>query len=346
MPLSIFPDEPEAAEEIGWTFSAIKPNGKATEVHPIVGGSLSYDDSSDVRCTLTGLAWTPDEAEKFDPVRDFLIVYLSLDGVTYTMGHFYATSSSRQKDVFLTEEETVEDILHIDFGDAFVKLQQSDERARAALTGADPAVIIRELAEDAGFDTSIANTIALLGNDVVWAPFTSFIEIINALYPVAGFRAPWSDHDGLFRAVSAQVIETEIIPLDDLTPVANSVVVSETYLSAPNRVVVWDDSALYPLVGRWEAPASAPHSFANRGYWVTESSQQQGLQDIEAADQAAAAIGERLTARTLNVQIFPTHRIDGPTVISYDDALWLIRRWDLSTTPGAVMSIEASELIL
>lgn len=345
---SSFPEAqyPNTPIQVGWTFVAVKPSGHTVDVHPIVGGSLSYDDSNDVRLTLTGLAWTPEEADKFNPTRDALVVSLSIDDTEYSMGYFYATESSRQKDVILTEAGDEEDILHIDFGDGFVKLKQSDERPRVGLRGSDPAQIIRELAEAAGFPVAIANSTSRLGSDVVWSPFTSFIEIINALYPVAGFRAPWADKSGVFRAESAQVIESEVIPLDQLSPVAASIVVSETYLSAPNRVVVWDDSAEYPLVGRWEAPASAPHSFANRGYWITESSQQQGLQNIEAADQAAAAIGERLTARTLNAQVFPTSIIDGPTVISYDDSFWLIRRWDLSTAVGAVMSIEASELII
>lgn len=332
--------------EVGWTFISVKPNGNSIEVHPIVGGTLSYDDSSDTRCSLTGLVWTPEEATKFDPVSDYLIPYIYIDGVSESMGYFYATSSSRQKDVILSDAGEVSDLLHVDYEDGFVKLRQSTERPIAALKGADPAVLVKEFAELAGFNASVANAQALLGNDVVWAPFTSFIEIINALYPVAGFRPPWADHYGLFRAVSAhEITDDDIIPLEDLVPAAASVVVSEAYLSAPNRVVVYDDSADYPLIGVWEAPASAPHSFANRGYWITQPSQQQGVESTQAATLAAEALGEQLSARTLNAQVFPTSQIDGPTVISYDNALWLIRRWDLSLAPGALMSIEATELI-
>lgn len=339
------------AGEIGWRFYAQRPGGIEVEIHPTTTGDFSYDDSSDIRTTLSGLIFLPDQLVLFDMNRDVLRAQLIIDGLVYDFGRFYAASLSRQKDVMLTdldaqsEEATSEDLVHIEFADGFIKLSASSEDPISIGKGGDPAQIILDLAKASGFSTAVANSEFLFAEPVVWDSFTPYISIINELVPVAGHRPPWVDQSGIFRSVSANVVDTEVIALEDLHPIMHSIVISEVYLTAPNRVVVYDDQSGYPLRGVWNAPASAPHSFANRGYYVTQASPQQGLQSVDAAERAAKALGEQLTARILDATIFPTQRIDGPTVISYDDTLWLVRSWGISTAPGSTMTIRATELI-
>lgn len=335
----------------GWRFYAQRPGGIEVEIHPTRTGEFSYDDSSDIRTSLSGFVFLPDQLVLFDVNRDVLRAQIIIDSFVYDFGRYYAASLSRQKDVMLTdldaqsEEATSEDLVHIEFADGFIKLSASSEDPISIGKGGDPAQIIIDLAERAGFFTAVANSQSLFGEPVVWDSFTPYISIINELVPVAGHRPPWLDHSGVFRSVSANVVETEVIALEDLHPLMHTIVISEAYLSAPNRVVVYDDQSGYPLRGVWNAPASAPHSFANRGYYVTQASPQQGLQSVDAAERAAKALGEQLTARTLDAMILPTAALDGPTVISYDDTLWLVRSWSLGTEPGATMSIRATELI-
>lgn len=343
---------PEVVREIGWRFSAVKPSGHAEEVFPTTTGQISYDDNNSSRYTLTGLVFLPNSMHRFNPSTDYLIAYMSVDGLTYKMGNFYATSLSRQKDVILDPEvddedgdPIVADLVHIDFADGFVKFQQSTEAPIVALKGADPSDIMRDVAESVGFSTSIAASITRMGSDTTWSAFTSLYEVINSVYPIAGHRAPWISFAGVFCSVAARQVAEDATSLESLDPIAGTVTISETFLSAPNRVVVFDDQAPYPLVGIWNAPASAPHSFANRGYYVTQSEPQQGLPSIQAAIETAATIGEQLTARTLNASILPTPFLNGPKILSYDGALWLIRSWSMPTAPGSLIDLEATELI-
>lgn len=342
MPL-ISPLGPAISRTFGWRFYGVRPSGHEVDIKPTKTGSLAYDDSSDVRMTLSGFVFLPDQIERFDPTKDVLRAQLLINNNAYDMGYYYATSLSRQKDA-LIHEGAVSDLVHIDFSDGFVKLLASTENPITAPRGADPSQLIVDFAKASGFQTSVANAESVLGSQVVWDPFTSAISVINELVPVAGHRPPWIDHAGVFRSIAANVVESEVIPLLNLNPVAATIVISETYLSAPNRVVVYDDQAGYPLTGIWEAPASAPNSYANRGYWITQANPQQGLASIEAAQLAAKALGEQLSSRTLDCYILPTPDIDGPRVISYDNALWLIRSWSLGTEDGALMSITATEL--
>lgn len=343
---------PEAVRKIGWRFSAIKPSGHGEEIHPTTTGQLSYDDNNSSRYTLTGLVFLPNSLHVFNPNTDYIIAYMSVDDVTYQMGKFYATSLSRQKDVILDPDANdengdplVADLVHIDFADGFVKLQQSTESPIVALKGADPSDLMRDVAESAGFSTAIAASITRMGGDTTWPAFTSLYEVIDSLYPVAGHRAPWISFAGVFCSVAASQVAEDAISLESLDPIAGTVTISETFLSAPNRVVVYDDAAAYPLVGVWNAPASAPHSFANRGYYVTQAEAQQGLPSIQAATKTAETLGERLTARTLNASVLPTPVLDGPKILSYDGVLWLIRSWNISTERGSVIDLEATELI-
>lgn len=338
---------PDVVRKVGWRFVSVKPSGHALEIYPSTTGELSYDDSNSPRYTLTGFVFLPLSMHRFNPNTDYVQAYLTIDDVFYNLGRYYATSLSRQKDVILSpDDDEVSDLIHIDFADGFVKLQASTEAPVVALTGADPSDIMRDAAEAAGFPTAIAASDSRLGNDTTWDAFTSLYEIIDSVYPLAGHRPPWISFAGVFRSVAARQVEAEAIQLESLDPVAGTVTISETSLSAPNRVVVYDDQAPYPLVGVWNAPASAPHSFANRGYYITLPQPQQGLANITAAQQAAETIGEQLTARTLTATIFPTPELDGPKILEYDGSLWLIRSWSLSTAPGSLIDLEATELIV
>jgi hypothetical protein len=99
-------------------------------------------------------------------------------------------------------------------------------------------------------------------------------------------------------------------------------------------------------VGVWDAPSTAPNSAATRGWVQTAGVQAQGLSGVVHAQQMAQTIGEQMAARRLAGDIVPTNRLDGPVVLSFDSALWLVNGWSVSTAVGSTMSFDASELIL
>jgi hypothetical protein len=59
----------------------------------------------------------------------------------------------------------------------------------------------------------------------------------------------------------------------------------------------------------------------------------------------ARTLGERARSRQLKATILPTHRLDGPTIVSYDGSLWLVNNWNISLAAGSTMTITAEEVL-
>lgn len=332
---------------VNWTFYGRNPSNQLTLVKPIVGGNLSYDDSRTTVRTLTGLAWTPAELAKISLVRDDLLVYLAINGGTpVLMGTFKATSSSYQKDA-LTYRGVASDIAHIDFSDVFVQLNASSPSPIIAVAGLQPDQIMGMIADKAGLDHAFAGSSAGLSSTVTWAPFTTLASILGDLAVQAGQRPPWADRNGVARSVAANVIETAIIDLATFKPEQGTIVITENYLTAPDEVVVYDQQALTPVVGVWDAPSAAPNSAFNRGYSIAVGVAIQGLASASQGNSAAQAYGEQQSARTLAASCDPKAAIllDGPQIISYDSTNWIIRSWSIGTAVGSSLQLSASEVV-
>jgi hypothetical protein len=183
---------------------------------------------------------------------------------------------------------------------------------------------------------------------VTWDGTTTDLDKITQLAELAGHRNVWSSNTGVITSISAQTYPgQDIIKLDDLLPTAESIIITEQYLTAPNRIIVTDNASTGQVAtGVWDAPASAPHSFANIGYYRTETASIQGLGSVEHAQAVAQAIGENYTARKLDAEIQPTYLLDGPVQISYDDALWLVQSWSVGTDANSLMTVSCQELVV
>lgn len=336
--------------EIGWSFVVRAENGTTQAVYPTVGGTLSQDLSRSVKRNFSGFTFLPSEYAKFsDLARDLLEVTMTVDGVAHAVGSYYASDSSFQPDIVISDQTgEVSDLYHIDFGDVFLLLRRSSEIPNTLRMGGDPSQEMIRLLELANIYHAIANAGAPVVSDITWPPFTPYASILTDLATIARHRSPWADFDGIVRSVAALTVETQIITLESLEPVAGSISITENYLSAANRVAVYDDQADSPTVGIWNAPASAPHSALRRGYVIAVGDARQGLGSLDNALQVAATVGESLTARTLDAAVMPgaLPQLDGPIILSYRDALWLCESWSLTTDTGAVLTLSATELVM
>lgn len=330
----------------GWTLLSVSPANVATEIKFTNTGQFTHDQSRPVRRAITGFTLLPSEAAKVDLARDSVHAYLRVDDQTYPMGIFYFTESSRAKDAIKDDDGNPADLIHVSLSDQFIKLQRSDEIPRFALSGADPSQEMIRYLSETGIPHSITGAASPISEDVVWQPFTVYEQIVSQLAELAGHRRPWADNYGIIRSVASRVVDSEVIPIEDLEPIDGTIVITDNYLSAPNRVVVYDDQGPYPIVGVWDAPSTAPNSAATRGWVQTAGVQAQGLSGTVHAQQMAQTIGEQMAARRLAGDIIPTNRLDGPVVLSYDGALWLVNGWSVSTAVGSTMSFDASELVL
>lgn len=331
-----------------WTFAGRAPSGALTAVKPIIGGTFNYDDSRTTARSISGLAWTPLELAKIALSSDDLLVYLAIDGgQPVLMGTFRASGASYQKDVLTNPDGTAGDLAHIEFVDEFVRLNASSEQPFMVQVGTPPDIAMGMIADKAGLNHAFAGSTGSMASTVVWSPFTTYSTILDDLAIQAGHRPPWADRSGVARSVQANVVSSQVVTLDSLKPIAGSIVVTDNYLSAPDRVVAYDQSASAPLVGIWNAPASSPGSAAKRGYSIAVGLPIQGLASVSQAQSAAQTAGEQQIARSLAVTISPESAVllDGPNVISYLGSSWLVRSWSISTQLGGTLSLVAAEVI-
>lgn len=345
---SVFPTPPAPASPAGtdgWAFAAQSPAGVLTAFHPSLTGTLTNDLTREIRRTADGIVLLPEEAARLDPVADLVWIYLRVDGTSHPMGLFHVTEESLGEDTVTDAAGAPADLTYLTLGDRFARLRAADEVARVALAGADPTAVMIDVLAAAGIPASIAGSAAPISTDVVWPAGTAEEAIVSQCADLAGHRRPWMDNTGVIRSVAANVVDTEVIPLADLTPLAGTVVVTNARLFAANRVVVVDDTAIVPTSGTWDAPASAPNSAVRRGWVQTSIVTQQGLSGAGHAAAVAAAIGEQLGARGLAFTIPATWRLDGPVVLAHRDALWMVTGWSIGFAANATMTVTATEIL-
>lgn len=331
---------------VSWSFEVVKASGKLVPLYPTIEGSLSFDTTRDVRRTIGGQMLLPAEARKISLVSDEIVLYMTVDGVRSQMGIFRATESTRQPDTIIDPEtgETA-DLLFISWSDRMIRLRASTGIPETLYEGADPAQELERILDENGLSPRIAGAAAPTAQILTWDGGTTAYNKVEQLAELAGHRPPWPDVMGVIRSIAANEPLANPPVLEKLRIVADSISITENYLTAPNRVIVTDNGGSeFPISGQWDAPASAPHSEAKRGYVLTEFVLLQGLSSQEHANKVAATIGEQFTARTLSCELsVPTTLFDGPIVFTYDGAAWLLESWDIDLGAGSTMNVNAIE---
>lgn len=335
----------------GWSFEAVsRASGVARPIYPAAGGSLDYSYDRDVSKTLRGLVFLPEDAREIDPVRDEIRVTFIDGDARKQMGYYVATESVRQRDVLLDPDTNeVADLLTLGFGDRMALLIRSDGTSQTVRGGFDPSQVAIDLLRFVDVPYSIEGSASMAGDTVVWEGDKTILDKFAELAVLAGHRPPWMNHDGVIRSVvsrTPQELDDQVVPVEELAVEASSIIVTDTYLGAPNVVIVVANSGglIGPIAGRWDAPSIAPNSFARRGYQYTHIETRQGVLDAAHAEAVARSIGERAVARSLDFRCRPTARIDGPTILKYDGALWVTKGYSIDLGPNGMMSVTAEEL--
>jgi len=333
--------------EIGWRMEAVRPGANVRAFTPEVAGTYTFDLSRDVPKTITGVVVPPNEWAVLDVRLDQIAVYLIIDGVEHPMSTFAFAELARQKNVVTDADGNAADLITTSLADRCLLLVRNTGRAETLNPGFDPSDELQRILSNSGIPYSVAASANLSVGSITWDGNTTDLAKAKELGTLSGHRPLWADNNAVIRSVQSQVVDTEIVELASLQPVAESIAVVEKFLTAPNRVIVSDNAnAGYAVRGQWDAPASAPHSEANRGYVLARVEELQGLGSGAHAQNVAATLGESYTARTLSARIVPTPVLDGPQVISYDGANWLVTGWSVDLSPGSTMSIQAEELVM
>lgn len=365
--------------EIGWAFRVEKPSGATKDLHFSTTGSYSFELARPITRAISGFMLVPEEFDKVDLVADRVLAFMIIDGVRYPMGVFRFTEDSRQIDALkifsttgggagsgvtysnalnystnypysdnalvLGEGFLARDIYNVSLADTMTTLVRNDGSAETLRLGFDAGQEMQRILLNAGLDFAVAGSPGPSRNDVTWDGSATDLDKVTQLAALAGHRPPWSDNNGVVRSVQAVVVQTDVIALENLKPTGQSIIITDSFLTAPNRVIVNDNSSIdRSVMGQWDAPATAPHSFAKLGYYRTSIQSVQGLGSQEHAQMVAQAMGEAYSARKLDCQIQPTPALDGPQVIEFEGVQWLVTSWSTSTVANSQMSLSCQEL--
>lgn len=334
---------------VGWEFIGILASGDEISFNPYITAQVSHDQTRDVRRDIKNVTLLPSDIRRLGilsvpTVRLIMVV----DGIPTPIGLFKFIESSLQLDCIIDPKtRATADITITGLGDRMVSLKRADGVAETILPGADPSQEMIRILESINFPCSVAGSASPTAEVITWDGSTTVYDKVSALADLCGHRPPWFNNNGVLQSVSAQVLDSEILDLGDFSLGPDRPVITETYLSAPNRVIVTETSSSgYAISGQWDAPTSAPHSEANRGFVLSRSVSQQGLKDSAHAQQVAETLGESYSGRKLSFSLaYPTHLFDGPVALSYRDALWQVQSWSASTAPNSQMSVDCQELI-
>jgi hypothetical protein len=190
-------------------------------------------------------------------------------------------------------------------------------------------------------DPEIVTTIA---EPILWPIGTKRLKIVNELAAMAGAFSVYFDNDGTGRVTlipDLSVAPVEHTYLSGGRMIAGSMVESDDLLAAPNRFQVIDSSAeATPVVGVYDVPPSAPHSFANRGFYVVETIQEQGLEDAtQATARAYAAYVESQGGyQWVQFSSSPDPRHDTFDIVDYLGTRYREQGWSLPLEEGSEMT--------
>jgi hypothetical protein len=189
----------------------------------------------------------------------------------------------------------------------------------------------------------VDTTDAALGGAATWAMGReTWVRVLNDLAAVAGFNSGYFDNAGTYRLRRAPAAHDDTLPdFDYDSPprvYADSIVESEATIESPNRYVVIGTSGnqTTPVVGVWDVPADAPHSYEKRGYRVVSMAERQGLSLADATEAARTkGLQDADTYQWASFAAAPDPRHDTYNVIRWQGALWREQGWNLPLQAGA-----------
>ena len=313
--------------------------------------TLSHDASRTIPRTLD-IALGPDDTANINTLNNRVLLYMIIDGVEWPLGRYMFVNNPRQKysfgttsSVSLTDEmfivdQTIETgfsallatSLSINgFGDMVTPLEQIDQTARRLLAPLN-------------ITFSIENTpYSSIG---AWPVGTSRARILGDMATDGDYFSPWINHYGVLKMIRT-FDPNRVVPdfnFDDGNRIVyGSITESDNLLQAANRIIVVsngtssDVNAKAPIVGIYDVPPSAPHSFINRGFIIADVQTRQ-IESTQQAISVARTIGLSQTAFEFTELVTPPDpRHDSYDVIRWDNKLWLERSWSMELIEGGTM---------
>lgn len=291
-----------------------------------------------IKRTMSNMRLTPAAAAAINPFADRVRPTMVLEnGAEFPLGVMLFGDLSTTPDTpgYGADGGLVDQTLMVD--DPIV-------RSITLAQGANVAAFVVQLLADAGVvSAAVTPSPVAAGKALTWPIGTHLLAIINACAELLGYYSLFFDNAGTARMIP--VPELAYSDPDHVYAAGGRVfhasqVASDDTMAAANRFVVIDTGAtLQAIYGVYHVPAGAPHSYAHRGFYVTEVKEMQGLPDSAAALAAATAIGQAAEGgyAWLEFSGAPDPRHDTFGVVEFDGILWREQEWHLPLVEGGAM---------
>lgn len=312
------------------------------DIHPIRNASLNHDTSRVIKRQLS-LNLGVEDIALIDPLTARVSVYMVMsDGTEYSLGKYLFTDASFQ-------QFTSGDLANVVLNDEMFLV---DQQINQGINGANRGLV--EVIKEVLADLPVTYRITLLDENEQhstvftstqsWTIGSSRGQILDALALAGDFFSPWFDNQGEMRFIRAFNPANRIPDFDfdnGHSVYLASVMRSSEVLTAPNRFVVVSNNSEttnIPIVATATVPVTAPNSFANRGFYITQVFDLQ-LADISQAVAVASNLAQRQTIfEKVNLTTTADPRHDSYNVIKWQNSLWLELSWQMQLTAGGTMT--------
>jgi hypothetical protein len=323
-------------------FDLVDGQGNAYgQLHPIRSSqavSIDNDTTRGIFRTMTNFNLTASEESAVDTERDFVRPVMVLqNGKEFPLGTFLFTDASRPRMSWGLE-------LAGTLGDQGTILDQEIGRSYSIPVGspviASAVQVAREVLTCPIFAQAVGTTNA---QPMAWKLNDTRLKIITDICTLCGFLPPYFDNTGslILRPVPYPPVTSNIPAYEaDTRIIKDSILQSEEQLRAPNRYIAYDSgTSATPVVAIFDIPASAPNSYANRGFRVTKSTGIQGLATpaaaLAAATSAAYRDPDQHTQVTFESTLDPRH--DTFEVVTFLGDLYREFSWSMDLQAGGHM---------
>lgn len=300
--------------------------------------TVSNDTNRAIKRTLSGVKLPPAAAADVNPFADRVRPTMILsNGSEYPLGVFLFADWSRTPDT-------------PDLGGEGGLVDQTlivDDPLAASVTlaqGASLSDFAARLLADAGLPAvNVASSPLTAGKALTWPIGTSRLAVLKAVAELLGYYSLYFDAAGTARMVPVPELayaDADLVYAAGGRVLHSTIVESDDAMDAPNRFLVIDTGATATaIVGTWDVPGSAPHSYLNRGFYMTSVTEVQGLATQADADAAAAAIGQAAGVGYSHLQfasaLDPRH--DTFQLVEFDGLVWREESWTFPMEEGSAM---------